>query len=77
MTKRDVFDLMKSAYSVRSTIVHGDVPKAKDMKVKGQQVTLAEFVQAIENVVRQGLRKALTRAVDQWPPDWDGMTLPN
>ena len=75
MTRRNVFDLMKSAYSVRSKIVHGDEPKPKDLKVKGAQVPLAEFVQATEDVVRQGLREALNRAVG-WPPDWDGMTLP-
>jgi hypothetical protein len=75
MTRRNVFDLMKSAYSVRSKIVHGDEPRPKDLKVKGVQVPLAEFVQATEEVVRQGLREALNRAVG-WPPDWDGMTLP-
>jgi len=79
MTRRNAFDLMKSAYGVRSTIVHGEVPKAKDLKVKGAQVSLADFVQATEEVVRQGLREALDRATNprsKWPPDWDGMTLP-
>jgi hypothetical protein len=75
MTRRNVFDLMKSAYAVRSKIVHGDEPRPKDLKVKGVQVPLAEFVQATEEVVRQGLREALNRAAG-WPPDWDGMTLP-
>jgi len=75
MTRRNVFDLMKSAYAVRSRIVHGDEPRPKDLKVKGVQVPLAEFVQATEEVVRQGLREALNRAA-RWPPDWDGMTLP-
>jgi hypothetical protein len=79
MTRRDVFDLMKSAYGVRSKIVHGQVPNPKDLKTKGAQVSLAEFVQAIEEVIRHGLQKALSRAAspkDKWPPDWDGMTLP-
>jgi hypothetical protein len=75
MTRRNVFDLMKSAYAVRSKIVHGDEPKPKDLKVKGVPVPLAEFVQATEDVVRHGLREALNRAAG-WPPDWDGMTLP-
>jgi hypothetical protein len=48
---------------------------SKDLKVKDVQVPLAEFVQATEEVVRQGLREALNRAVG-WLPDWDGMTLP-
>jgi hypothetical protein len=75
MTRRNVFDLMKSAYAVRSKIVDGDEPRPKDLKVKVVQVPLAEFVQATEEVVRQGLREALNRAAG-WPPDWDGMTLP-
>jgi hypothetical protein len=79
MSRREVFDLMKSAYAVRSKIVHGEAPKAKDVKVKEAQVPLADFIQAIEGVVRQGLREALTRAANPtstWPPDWDDMTLP-
>jgi Apea-like HEPN len=79
MTRRDLFDLMKVAYIVRSKIVHGDVPKPKDLKVKGASVSLPEFVQATEGVVRQGLRRALSQATDsraKWPPDWDAMTLP-
>jgi hypothetical protein len=80
MTRRQVFDLMKSAYGVRSKIVHGELPKPKDVKVKGVQVPLADFVQTIEQVVRSGVREALRRAVDPqsvWPPDWDDLTLPN
>lgn len=79
MTPRDVFNLMKSAYSVRSAVVHGDTPKAKDLMLRGTAVTLPEFVQAIERAIRQGLREAVRRAADpadKWPPDWDGMTLP-
>ena len=65
---------------VRSKIVHGELPKPKDIKVKGVQVPLADFVQTIEQVVRSGVREALRRAVDPqsvWPPDWDDLTLPN
>jgi Apea-like HEPN len=80
LTRRNVFDLMKSAYGVRSKIVHGEVPKAMDLKVKRTQVSLTDFVQATEEVIRQGLREGLQRASDpkgKWPPDWDEMTLPN
>jgi hypothetical protein len=79
MTRREVFDLMKAAYNVRSKIVHGDEPKSKDLKVKGTPVSLPNFVQATEGVVRQGLRRALDIAAGQsgaWPPDWDEITLP-
>jgi hypothetical protein len=80
MTRREVFDMMKAAYNVRSKIVHGDEPKPKDMKVKDMPKLLPEFVQASEEVVRQGLKKALAEAASskgKWPPDWDGLTLPN
>jgi hypothetical protein len=79
LTRRQVFDLMRSAYKMRSKVVHGDVPKAKDMLVAGNPVGLLEFVESVERVVRQGLREGLRRAAgatEQWPPDWDGMTLP-
>jgi hypothetical protein len=77
MTRRSVFDLMRSAYGVRSAIVHGEAPRPKDLRVKGAQVPLVDFVQATEEVVRQGLRTALQRETKgKWPPDWDGMTLP-
>jgi hypothetical protein len=80
MSRREVFGLMKAAYSVRSIVVHGNEPKPRDMKVKGQPVSLPEFVQATEDVVRQGLRRALAEAASpkgNWPPDWDELTLPN
>ncbi len=80
MTRRHVFDLMRWAYRVRGKIVHGDEPDPKDLKLKGAHVPLTDFVQAIEDVVRGGLREALGRAADPrdvWPPDWDAMTLPS
>jgi hypothetical protein len=79
MTRREVFDLMKVAYIIRSKIVHGDVPKRKDLKLKGAPVSLHDFFQATEGVVRQGLSGALSQATGskgKWPPDWDAMTLP-
>jgi hypothetical protein len=80
MTRRDVFDTMKNAYKVRSKIVHGDVPKMADLKVKGVQVSLTDFVQAIEDIVRQALRAAVDRNANPtstWPPNWDALTLPS
>lgn len=80
LTKRQVFDLMRAAYKVRSKVVHGDIPKTRDLRVAGAPVQLPEFVEVVERVVRQGLREALRRAAnatEQWPPDWDGLTLPN
>ena len=64
----------------RSKIVHGDAPKAADLKMKGTQAALTDFVQAIENIVRQALREAVERDADPtstWPPDWDALTVPS
>lgn len=79
MTRRDVYGTMKNAYSVRSKIVHGDVPRAADLKVRGVPVSLRDFVQAIEDIVRQALREAVECDADptsSWPPDWDALTVP-
>jgi hypothetical protein len=77
MTRRNVFELMRSAYDVRSKVVHGSTPDPSALRVSGVQVSLPDFVQAVEEVVRQGLRAALQRAMrGKWPPDWNGMTLP-
>ncbi|MEU0093874.1 hypothetical protein [Kribbella sp. NPDC006257] len=79
MGRRDVFETMRSAYNVRSKIVHGESPKSSDLVVCGSVVSLVEFVQAIEDIVRQGLREAVAWTADparSWPPDWDGLTLP-
>ncbi len=68
---------MRSAYDVRSKVVHGSTPDPSALRVSGVQVSLPDFVQAVEEVVRQGLRAALQRAMrGKWPPDWNGMTLP-
>jgi hypothetical protein len=80
MTRREVFDTTKNAYKVRSKIVHGDVPRAADLNVKGAPVALTDFVQVIENIVRQALREAVEHDADPtltWPPDWDALTLPS
>jgi hypothetical protein len=78
MTRRQVFDLMRSAYKVRSRIVHGNTPNARDMKVRGTEVPLADFVRETQHVVRLGLREAISRVVDvsgDWPPDWEALIL--
>jgi hypothetical protein len=40
---------------------------------------LAQFVEAIEEVVRDAVQEALRSATERqgvWPPDWDDLTLP-
>jgi hypothetical protein len=77
MTKREVFDLMKTAYGARSKIVHGGF--VGDLKLKGSNVSLEDFIQAVEAVVRQAVKEALSRLASldpRWPPDWNDLTLP-
>jgi len=77
MSRREVFDLMKSAYKIRCAIVHGDEPKQADIVAKGDRVPLSRFVEITEKVVRQGLQTAISEATQghAWPPDWDGIIL--
>jgi hypothetical protein len=58
-TPRQVFDLMRKAYVVRSDVVHGGSIRNTSLPDK-PGATLHEFVSAIEDVLRLGLRKALT-----------------
>jgi Apea-like HEPN len=58
-SRRQVFDHMRRAYDLRSVVAHGGEPKAKDIKIKGQQVGLPELVRATEEIVRAALYKAM------------------
>jgi hypothetical protein len=76
MTRRQIFDLMKDAYGIRSSLVHGGSPKAGNLKVRGDLARLDEVIAAIEDVVRQGLMQALDDATTgMWPPDWTALLL--
>lgn len=78
-TKREVLSLMKSAYDARSAIAHGGTPKPKDMKVRGQKVSLPELAKIAKSVIVAGCKAALERIASGkgWPPDWDVMALDN
>ncbi len=55
---RQVYDLTRKAYLIRSVVVHGGTIKNTDLPDK-PAATLSEFVSALEEVMRLGLRKAL------------------
>ena len=57
-TRRQVFDLMRKAYNVRSGVVHGGSIKNTGLPGK-LAATFGEFVSAFEYVMRLGLQKAL------------------
>jgi Apea-like HEPN len=55
----DIFCVMRRAYDVRSAIVHGGSPS--DTRLPGDlSASLLTFIDAIEELVRLGLRKALS-----------------
>ena len=55
----DVFGVMRRAYDVRSTIVHGGRPKETSLP-DNPSATAPEFVDRIEELMRLALRKALS-----------------
>lgn len=56
--ERDVYRVMRRAYDARSAVVHGGSPKDTDLP-DNQSASLQVFTDAIEEVVRLGLRKAI------------------
>lgn len=61
--EHDVFRVMRRAYDARSAIVHGGSPKDTRLP-DNQSATLPTFIDAIEELVRLGLRKGLSMKED-------------
>jgi hypothetical protein len=78
----DVFRVMKRAYDVRSTIVHGGTLKGKDTHLPdNREADLLIFVRAVEEIVRLAIRKALSMRA-QWErlrktEYWDQLLFPS
>ena len=53
---------MRQAYDAKSAIVHGGSPK--EPRLLDNRTDLPTFIDAIENLVRLGLRKALSMKED-------------
>jgi Apea-like HEPN len=78
-TKREVFRQMRRGYDVRSVVAHGGVPEPSDIKVKDARVSLAQLVEATEEIVRSGLYKAIQQlggAGRRLSIPWDDLVLP-
>jgi hypothetical protein len=69
---------MRQAYDVRSAIVHGGPPEKTHLPDR-QSADLQTFSDAIEDVVRLGLRKALSMKQDgrkmRDPDYWNMLVL--
>jgi hypothetical protein len=77
-SEHEVFRVMRRAYDARSAIVHGGSPKDTRLP-DNQSADLPTFIDAIEDVVRLGLRKALSMKEDgskiRQPEYWDGLVF--
>ena len=71
---------MRDAYDVRSAIVHGGSPKETPLP-DDQSATQSAFTDVIEELVRLGLRKALSMRVAgkefRRSEYWDSLMLSN
>jgi Apea-like HEPN len=65
-TRREVFDLMREGYKVRSTVVHGGVVGTPKLPREGA-VDLEKFAEAVAVVLRLSLTRALTLATSADP----------
>lgn len=77
-SRHDVFLFMRNGYDARSAIVHGGSPSSKLLKaVDGSQLTLPEFVEAVEEVIRRALKKAIEAPAQPRGPlvDWNALIL--
>jgi hypothetical protein len=61
--EKEVFLVMRRAYDARSAIVHGGSPKDTRLP-DNQSADLPTFIDAVEDLVRLGLRKALSMKED-------------
>ena len=78
-SEHDIFRIMRQAYDARSAVVHGSSPK-NAYSLGNQSADLPTFIEAIENLVRLGLRKALSmkkkgRTIDK-SEYWDTLVFP-
>lgn len=77
---RSVYTHMRNAYAVRSSLVHGGIPSAKYLRnPAGDSVTLREFADLTQELLRLALRKAvkLPSPMSSKIMDWDaGLILP-
>jgi len=73
---RQVFDLMRKAYDVRSKVVHGGSIKNTGLPDK-PTATLGELVSAFEDVMRLGLRKTLNERQIRQTGYWEDLLFDN
>ena len=78
--EHDIFRVMRRAYDARSAIVHGGSPRDTRLP-DNPSATLSTFIDAIEELVRLGLRKGLSMKEDgkrmRQAEYWDALVFSN
>jgi len=76
-SRRDLFIQMRNAYRVRSAIVHGGTPDENDIRSKDGKVTLQQFVDLIEQILRAAIKVGVKKAAADEPNfgDWEHLIL--
>ncbi len=77
-SRRDVFMFMRNGYDARSAVVHGGEPSEKILRaIDGSQLSLSDFVDATEEILRIALRKAITETESTGGPlvDWEELIM--
>ena len=69
--RRRIFDEMKSAYDLRSQIVHGELPP-QTIKVGDQSYTLVQYAERVEALAREAIHRFLDIGKQ---PDWDELIV--
>lgn len=68
------FKFMRRAYDARSVIVHGSHPSKDELRgLDGESVTVSDFADALEGVVRATLHVAIDFLASgkRFPPPWE------
>jgi hypothetical protein len=69
-SRHDIYRFLTRAYRVRSAVVHGGAPNAADLRGNdGQQLTLQQFTEATESILRIALHNAIEK--NQPRIDWE------
>jgi hypothetical protein len=76
-SRSDLFKQMKDAYRVRSAIVHGGTPRPDHVKSKEGKITLEQFVDLIEQLLRVTIKSGVKKAAANEPGfgDWEHLIL--
>jgi hypothetical protein len=76
-SRRAVYTFMRNTYDVRSAIVHGGQPRPGLLRdFDGSALSVTEFADATENLIRLALHKAVEHPQPGGPlVDWDKLIL--